>query len=448
MNSPILHTRRAFLRCSALGGALTGTVPSFLAATFDRLHTEAEGSAIAATTGRDATILVLLQLAGGNDGLNTVIPRLDDEYRKARPTLGLDGAAVLKLSDAFGLHPALKGLQTLHDEGRLATIHAVGYPNANRSHFRSTDIWMTATDSDQVSSQGWIGRYFDHACPGADPVIGVAVARQNPLAFASQKPAGVAVNTPEAYRYVAGDDPADDEEEGAGGDRFYRRMTRTDGDALTGSLDRTGGSIEAAGGTPPSGSALDYLERTALQAQVSSDQIRSVSERVRNRAAYPNSRLARDLQFVARMIAGGLSTRVYFVSHGGYDTHTQQAPTHQRLLSELGDALAAFQSDLGSLGQQERVVVMTFSEFGRRVSENASGGTDHGAAAPLFIIGEHIRPGFHGVMPSLAPDQRLHGDLQFTTDFRQVYTTVLEQWLRTPAAPILGRAFPALNLFA
>lgn len=447
MNAPTLHTRRSFLRSTALGSALTGTVPSFLAATFDHLHAEAEASPTAPPTGRDARILVLLQLAGGNDGLNTLIPRLDDEYRKARPTLGLDDSAVLKLSEDFGLHPALKGWRTLHDEGHLAMVHAVGYPNPNRSHFRSTDIWMTASDSNEISNQGWVGRYFDHACPGADPVVGVAVARQNPLAFVSHKPSGVAVNTPEAYRYVAGDEPDEDEGVEAGGDRYYRRMQGGDGDALTGSLDRTGDTVGSAGGRPPSGSALDYLERTALQAQVSSDQIRSVSERIRNRASYPNSRLARDLQFVARMIAGGLSTRVYFVSHGGYDTHAQQAPTHQRLLSELGDALAAFHSDLGSLGQRERVVVMTFSEFGRRVAENASGGTDHGAAAPLFLIGDQVRPGFHGTMPSLAPDQRVHGDLRYTTDFRQVYASVLDQWLGTSAAPILGRSFPPLNLF-
>lgn len=448
MNPPNVFTRRSFLRSTALGGALTGTVPSFLAATFDRLHAEASGGAIAATTGRDAPILVVLQLAGGNDGLNTVVPYANDAYHKARPKVGLKASSVLKIDDHFGLHPALKGLHSLHDDGRLAIVHGVGYPNPNRSHFRSTDIWMTATDSNQVGNLGWIGRYFDHACAGADPVVGLAVGRQNPLAFNALKPAGVAVDNPESFRYV--DDVGSDDEKGGqvGSGEFYRRMNSADGAAMSGSDDNTGGTVDMIGGSTPSGSPLDFLERTALDAQVSSDQIRRISSQVRNEAPYPTTRLARDFQLVARLIAGGLSTRVYFVSQGGYDTHTNQAASHQRLLTEMGGAVAAFQADLKALGHQQRVLLMTFSEFGRRVSENGSSGTDHGAAAPLFVIGDRVRPGFHGTAPSLAPADLLNGDLRFNTDFRQVYAAVLDQWLRTSSSAVLGRKFEPVTLFA
>ncbi len=441
-----LHTRRSFLRSSALGGALTCTVPSFLAATFDRLHADADGSQVAARTGKDSPILVVLQLAGGNDGLNTVVPFADDAYHRARPRLGIKPDAVLRLTDTTGLHPALRGLRELFDAGQLGIVQSVGYPNPNRSHFRSTDIWMTATDSDRVSSLGWVGRYFDHACGGADPTVGLAVTRQAPLAFAASKPTGVALENPEAFRFADLDAPESDEQ-GASG-TFYRQMTGTVREVPMEEAARSGSSVEAAGGSAglSSGSPLDYLERTALDAQVSSDRIRTVAARVRNEASYPASRLATDLKLVARLIAGGLGTRVYFVSQGGYDTHTNQVATHARLLSELGDAVAAFQKDLQALGRADQVVVLTFSEFGRRVAENRSGGTDHGAAAPLFVVGPGVRPGLHGPAPNLAPGSLVNGDITFATDFRSVYSTLLEQWLQTSSAPVLGRAFPSLPL--
>jgi uncharacterized protein (DUF1501 family) len=441
-----LHTRRSFLRSSALGGALTCTVPSFLAATFDRLHADADGSPVAARTGTDSPILVVLQLAGGNDGLNTVVPFADDAYHRARPRLGLKSDAVLPLTDTTGLHPALRGLRELFDAGHLGIVQSVGYPNPNRSHFRSTDIWMTATDSDRVSSLGWLGRYFDHTCTGSDPTVGLAITRQAPLAFAANKPTGVALENPEAFRFADLDAPEADEQ-GASG-TFYRQMTGAAREVSMEDATRSGSSVEAAGGSAGtnSGSPLDYLERTALDAQISSDRIRSVAARGRNEASYPASRLANDMKLVARLIAGGLGTRVYFVSQGGYDTHTNQVPTHARLLGELGDAVAAFQKDLQALGRAEQVVLLTFSEFGRRVAENRSGGTDHGAAAPLFVVGSRVRPGLHGPAPNLAPGSLVNGDVTFATDFRSVYATLLEQWLQTSPAPVLGRAFPSLPL--
>ncbi len=210
----------------------------------------------------------------------------------------------------------------------------------------------------------------------------------------------------------------------------------------------SGDSIGAAAGSAPKYiSPLDYLERTALDAQVSSDKIRAVSSKGQNKAEYPQAPLANSLKLVARLIAGGMPTRVYYVSQGGYDTHTDQEPAQQRLLGELGSSLQAFVADLKAQGNFGRVLIMTFSEFGRRVAENASGGTDHGAASSLFVIGDKIKPGLLGTTPSLAPtDLTEGGDLKYTVDFRSVYAAVLEQWLQTKSEPILGRKFPTVTL--
>ncbi len=444
MNS--LHTRRSFLCTSTLGGALTATVPSFLAATFEQLHAAENGKATQATTGKDAPILVVVQLAGGNDGLNTLVPFGDDHYHRARPKLGLKANQVLKLDERLGLHPALAGFKALHDAGQLAAIQAVGYPNPNRSHFRSTDIWMTATDSDRFSNKGWLGRYFDHACAGAAPTVGLCVGRQAPLAFAANHPKGVAVENPDAFRYVDGDAP--EMGETAGGEKFYRQMNAAADPSVLTEPARTGSTVDTLSGSVPTASPMDFLERTALDAQVSSDQIRSLAQKAKNQAAYPAGRLANDLKLVARLIAGGMTSRVYYMSQGGYDTHTGQLPTHQRLLTELGDGLKAFLADLKALGQLDRVLVLTFSEFGRRVAENASGGTDHGAAAPLFLFGSGVKAGIHGTAPSLNPDNLVNGDVQFSTDFRSVYAAVLEQWLGTASEPVLGRKFTPIKFLA
>lgn len=438
-----LHTRRSFLRHSTLGGALSVTVPSFLAATFDQLHAAEADKATQAKTGRDEPILVVVQLAGGNDGLNTLVPFADDDYHRARPKLGLKASQVLRLSDTTGLHPALAGFRALHDDGLFAAVEAVGYPNPNRSHFRSTDIWMTATDSDRFSNKGWLGRYFDHACAGAEPTVGLCVGRQAPLAFAGHQPKGVALENPEAYRYV--DSDSAEAGEMAGGETFYRQMNAA-ADSLR--SDMSGASIGTVSGSAPVASPLDFLERTALDAQVSSDRIRALSRQAKNEATYPTGRLANDLKLVARLIAGGLGTRVYYVSQGGYDTHTSQLPTHQRLLTELGGSLRAFVADLKAHGQLDRVLVLTFSEFGRRVAENASSGTDHGAGAPLFLCGSRIKAGLHGAAPSLKTADLINGDVRFAKDFRCIYAGVLEHWLKTSGEAVLGRKFAPLNLFA
>lgn len=433
-----MYTRRSFLRTATLGGSLTATLPSFLANTFDALAGDAlRTNRTQTVTGKDAPILVVLQLAGGNDGLNTVVPITNDHYYRARPKLAVSAKDTLRLNDKFGLHPALVGFKALYDQGQLAVVHAVGYPNPNRSHFRSTEIWSTGSDSNRVERHGWIGRYFDHACAGADPTVGVAIGKAMPQAFAAQRPTGVSLEHPNAYKYVDHDEPEPGEM--AGGGEIYREMNEDVG--------LVGGNIQSLGsGRMTVDDPRAFLERTALDAQISSDTIRSVAARVKNQATYPANALASNLKLVAQLIAGGLPTRVFYVSQGGFDTHTNQAGAHTRLLGDLGGALSAFLADLKSLGHLDRVLVLTFSEFGRRVAENQSGGTDHGAAAPAFVLGGRVQAGLHGVPASLLPQDLLKGDVKFQTDFRSIYAGVLEHWLRTPSAPILRKAFAPIRL--
>jgi uncharacterized protein (DUF1501 family) len=441
-----LRTRRDFLRTTVLGGALSWTVPAFLSNTFSALQAQAADSATQITTGRDGSILVVLQMAGGNDGLNTVVPYSNDYYHGARPRLGISPNDVLKLTDTIGLHPGMKGFKDLYDGGNLAIVQGVGYPNPNRSHFRSTEIWQTASDSEKFDKYGWIGRYFDNACAGCDPTVGVSIGNQMPQAFAAKTPTGVSLQNPQSYRFMDGDG-------GAGSEESYRKLNGTDqepvmeaqGTADGGADGNSGGTIGAISGSAPhTGSALDFLERTAMDAQVSSDKILEVSNRVQNKANYPQSQLANSLKLVARLIGGGLPTRIYYVSQGGYDTHTNQVNTQQRLLTELGDSVKAFTDDLRAQGNMGRVLIMTFSEFGRRVTENANLGTDHGAAAPMFVIGNKVRAGLLGRYPSLAPQDLFEGDIRYNVDFRSVYAGILEGWLKTPSAPILGRQFQPL----
>ncbi|MDB6123633.1 MAG: hypothetical protein JWQ71_2626 [Pedosphaera sp.] len=443
-NDISLKTRREFLRTTMLGGALSWTVPAFLANTFSSLQASAADSATQVVTGKDSTILVILQMAGGNDGLNTVVPFTNDYYRKARPKIGVAAKEVLKLNDQVGLHPSLTGFKELYDSGSLAVIQGIGYPNPNRSHFRSTEIWQTASDSEQFERYGWLGRYFDNACAGSDPTVGVNIGRQMPQAFAARHPIGVSLENPESYRFISSEKGKRDEMSSS--EESYRKLNQPEDEILmAGGEGNSGTSIGSiAGASKHTGSALDFLERTAMDAQVSSDKIRAISSRVETKASYPQSQLGTSLKMVAKLIGGGLPTRVFYVSQGGFDTHTNQAAAHPRLLRDLGDSVKAFTDDMKAQGNMQRVVLMTFSEFGRRVAENANSGTDHGAAAPMFVIGSKVKAGLLGKYPSLAPTDLLNGDMKYNVDFRSVYAGLLEGWLKTSSTPILGRKFEPL----
>jgi uncharacterized protein (DUF1501 family) len=451
-NEITLQTRREFLRRTVLGSSLAWTVPAFLSNTFSALQAEAADSATQTATGKDATILVVLQMAGGNDGINTVVPYANDFYHKARPKIGLKPEDVIKINDVIGLHGAMKGFKELYDAGQLSIVQGVGYPNPNRSHFRSTEIWQTASDADQIEKYGWLGRYFDNACAGTDPAVGVTIGNQLPEAFFAAKPKGIVFNNPQNYRFMAN---------GAGTEDSYKKLNELEmssplpdggGDASSHGApgqtadDNSGGSIAMlpAGMPMTGGRAVDFISRTALDAQHSSDEIRGIAARVQNTATYPGSQLGGSLKLVAKLIGGGLPTRVYYVSQGGYDTHTNQLGSQQRLLGDLAESVKAFTDDLKTQGNLGRVLVMTFSEFGRRVSENANGGTDHGAAAPMFIVGNNVKAGLLGQYPSLASQDLFQGDVKYNVDFRSVYAAVLENWLKTKSAPILGKQFPLL----
>jgi uncharacterized protein (DUF1501 family) len=441
MNNPLFTTRRDFLRTTLLGGALSWTVPSFVAQTFSALHAQADGSLTQVTTGKDGPILLLIQLAGGNDGLNTVVPYTNDFYHRARPMIGIPANQVLTLNDTLGLNPSMVGFKNLFDAGHLSIVNGVGYPNPNRSHFRATEIWQTASDEDKYLTDGWLGRYFDNACQGCDPTVAINIGTREPQAFSSHIPTGISLENPDNYRFI-GSGKKDDET------MAYRSMYNGD-DAAPAS--NSGGSVGMVSGTVTlqnGQSTLDFLERTSMDAQVSSDKIRAIAAKTASTSKYPGSGLAKNLQLVARLIAGGLPTRVFYVSQGGYDTHTGQRGGQDARLRELSEAVKAFTDDLTSMGEFDRVMIMTFSEFGRRVQENGSQGTDHGAAAPMFLIGSKMKSGLLGAEPSLAPADLQDGDIKYNTDFRSVYASILQSWLNTSSVPILGKQFPTLPIVA
>ncbi len=427
MDRPTLQTRREFLRTTLLGGALGWTLPSFLDMTIAEMARAADGSLLQVDTGKDSPILVVIQLGGGNDGLNTVVPFADDDYHRARPTLGLKQSQCIPITDGLGLHPNLGDLKALLEEGHLAILQGVGYPNPNRSHFRSMEIWQTASDADRTEPTGWVGRYFDNFCAGADASVGVVMADQLPQAFASRWPRGITLGRGSMQSAGAGEMSA-----GFG----------EPSDANAGS------SIgELSGARRAHVSPLDYLEKVALDAQVATARVNRILSRRFGQPAYPVTPLARNLSVIAQLIAGGMSTRVYYASLGGFDTHANQASTHANLLAQFAGALRAFVQDLEAQGNLDRVAVLCFSEFGRRVRENASSGTDHGAAAPLFIAGGGLRAGLHGLAPSLAPQDLVRGDIPHQVDFRSVYATLLERHLKADSLPVLGRRFARLDLW-
>jgi len=421
-----LFTRRRFLRTTLLGGAVATTVPSFIDRTFAALLESAE-TGFSTATGKDSTILVVMQLAGGNDGLNTVVPFADDAYYSARPALAIPAAKVLRVNDHCGLHPSLTNLASMLGEGSAAIVQGVGYPNPNRSHFRATEIWHTASDSDKMDTYGWLGRYCDAACSGEDPGQAIATADQLPQALRSKSGKAIAIGSPQDYRFQQGMDPApaepDDDEAAPDG----------------GSIDMLFGS------SAPETGLADFLQRAALDAAASSAQVQDILRKVCSSTEYPASDLGRRLKLVAQLIGGGMPARVYYVSLGGFDTHANQTGAHDRQLRVFDEAVAAFCRDLKDQGNFDRVTLLTFSEFGRRVAQNASNGTDHGAAAPLFLFGGGVKAGIHCEHPSLTKLYR--GDLVHGTDFRQVYATILERWLATPSKPVLGRDFGTLDLF-
>lgn len=413
-------TRRAFLARSSAAGVLSlgATVPAFL-------QRAAWAAGEESSRDPDGRILVLVELAGGNDGLNTVVPYADDAYHRARPGVGIDAGAVLKLDDYHGLHPAMTGLKELHDAGSLGVLQGIGYPNPDRSHFRSMDIWHSARPGDEeFRGDGWLGRALDateSSHSGRLPALAVGSNRLPRALVAHQ------VNVPllrslEAFQWHPGT--------GSDADRRERREV----------LDRIVG-------TPaPDGSHLAFLRQSAATAALTARRLGELDPNAPTAASYPANGLGQKLKTVAQLITADLGTRIFFVSLGGFDTHSQQAGSHAALLTELSTALKAFHDDLAANHLGERVLTVTFSEFGRRVEENGSLGTDHGTASQMFVMrpGGPRRAGLIGNHPSFS-DLDEEGDLRFHTDFRSVYATLLDQWLALPSEPVLGEKFAPLD---
>jgi uncharacterized protein (DUF1501 family) len=407
--SALPTTRREFLGLSSKGIGLLAFsqyAPQFLVQ-----------ATLAATPApeQDRSILVIVQLAGGNDGLNTLIPFEDAEYYRLRPTIGITKDKVLATGDTTGLHPAMTGLHRLYGEGKLAIVQNVGYPNPNRSHFRSTEIWETASASDEFAASGWVGRFLDNACAGLptdshDP-LAVHITNGVPQSFQGAKPHPT-------FGLVPGSGSRRDNEE-------TRRLLET----ILSKAPAPAGTNDTAG----------FLKQTFMDTLVTEKKVQRVLSEYRPGSPYPGSPFAASLRNVAALISARMPTRVYFVTLGGFDTHTNQLAQHANLMTQLSDGLAAFQKDLEHKKLQDQVTTMTFSEFGRRPNENQSRGTDHGTSAPLFVLGSKVKGGLHGTAPSLQLQK--NQDLQFSTDFRNVYATVLDRWLACPSADILKGKF-------
>ncbi len=409
-------TRREFIQKGLTIVAMGSTAPSFLTRT---ALVMANPFDIAQVTSRpgvpDDHVLVVVQMGGGNDGLNTLVPFSDDAYYRARPRLAIPRQEVIQLNSEFGLHPKMGKFKEMLDRGVAAVIQGVGYPNPSRSHFKSMEIWHTADPEGRVMRVGWIGRYFDSKCPVCvEPTAGVNIGSSMPLAMKADGGQGVTLENPDTFQWLPS-------LEGVGA-REERELFRL---------------LNAPAPNEPG--TIDFLRHTAMNAVLSSERVREAVRQYKGGIDYPNNRFSYSMRLIAQMIAGRLPTKVYYAHMTGFDTHASQQGVHDTLLEQLSTGVDAFYRDLEAQGNADRVLVVAFSEFGRRVAENGSAGTDHGTAAPMFVFGKRVRPGLHGRQPSLT--DLADGDLRHGIDFRSVYATVLDQWLGADPTKILGAEF-------
>ncbi|MEM1354440.1 MAG: DUF1501 domain-containing protein [Planctomycetota bacterium] len=421
-------TRRRFLGGMAMVSA-AASVPGFVTGT-----TEAFADTTMRVSSRagvpEERVLVVVQLSGGNDGLNTVVPFGDDNYHRARPQLRIGEDAALGLGrhgiDGIGLNPSLQPLQQMVEQGNAAIINGVGYPNPNRSHFKAMDIWHSAeTDEAKQRGRGWVGKAMDTAYPlsanGLPPEAAgmacISIGNEAPMATQGSHVSPVSFQQPETFRWVGRDVHA----------------------VLSDNYDKLHDQAPPVTDDDPAA----FVFRTACDAQVASDKVRrAVAGRTGTR--FPRNPLSQQLEMVSKMIRAELPTRVFYVNLGGFDTHAQQNNRHNQLMTQFGQAMKAFYDELAATGHADRVVSVAFSEFGRRLRQNASGGTDHGVAGPSFVFGPAVNPGMHGRYPSLSDlDQ---GDLIHTVDFRSVYADLLDNWMKIDSAITLGRQYGHLGL--
>jgi uncharacterized protein (DUF1501 family) len=364
--------------------------------------------------------LIVVQMAGGNDGLNTVVPYTDSQYRTLRPTIAIPEASVLTLDGRLGLHPNLAPLKKIWDAGHMAIVEGAGYPNPSLSHFQAMDIWQTL-DLTGTGREGWLGKLVEGwVDQDGHPFKALNIGVQTAQALTSiSAPVPTLTNT-KSYRLAP--DPLDHD----GGQGRLQALMK-----LYNSYPKT--SPYAA-----------LLDATALDAQEGGRQLRTAEAQYRPSVTYPTGPFAAGLQVLSEAIVEGLGLRVGYVTLGGFDTHANQKITHDTLMKTLADGLSAFYTDLTNHGKADSVVVMTWSEFGRRVEENGSQGTDHGTAAPMFVLGNPITKGIYGEPPSLTSLDSA-GNLKYTIDFRSVYATVLDRWLGASSKDVLGGSFGSQN---
>lgn len=424
--------RRKFLRNTAAGAvALPNLISGFNmkaygeGSYFDQLHQ---------STAQTDHVLVIIQMAGGNDGLNMVIP-LDryNDYYNARTNIAIPQANVLGLTgtQATGLHPSLTGLRDMYNNGNVAIVQSAGYPTFNFSHFRATDIWMSGSNSDEYITNGWLGRYLNTEYSGF-PDGYPNTAMPDPLAIQFGSTTSLSLLGPTSQMSVTISDP----------NNFLNFVN----------------DVEDPVPNTPAGAKLSYVRQISRQSEVYSNIIKNaynVSGNV-NMTTYPNTTLAGQLKIVARLINGGLKTKVYAVNFSGFDTHANQVNStdhttgsHANLMAQLGDAIKAFHTDLKAMNKDQRVIGMTFSEFGRRIKSNASGGTDHGQAAPMFLFGTKVTGGVIGSSPVLPTTATVNDNIAMQTDFRSIYSSLLSRWLcqdDPSTLAIMLRSFPQINV--
>jgi uncharacterized protein (DUF1501 family) len=414
------HSRAAFLRGALRVGAL-GAVAGGLV--MDPLLAERILAAGAPEGGQN--ILIVIQLAGGNDGLSMLVPFTDARYYQLRPTLSIPRSQVLPLNQRLGLHPNLNGLRALYDHGNVAIVQGVGYPHPDLSHFRSTDIWESALPTGVIDT-GWLGRYLDSALAASrNPLKAVSIGPTLPKAFFAQHTNVPSVENLAAFHFLAGGQAPSEAE------RLSTAFQRISG---------VSGDIDEAGQSP----YLTLVQVADAQAFRATIQMAAVNGGAPTAVPYPNSDLALQFQLVSRIIAANLGTRVFMVSQPGYDTHAVEFSPFEypRLMTELSGAVSAFYADMAAQGRANQVLLMTFSEFGRRPQENGARGTDHGTAAPMLIVGGAVKGGLYGETPSLTNLD--NGNLRYSTDFRSVYSTVLARWMGADPTPAVLGTFPVL----
>ncbi|MEW6304803.1 MAG: DUF1501 domain-containing protein [Verrucomicrobiota bacterium] len=410
-----ITTRREFLTRGLGLVGVSAVLPDFLIR-----------SSLAAPSGNRAPqVLVVIEQSGGNDTLSTLIPYSNKAYVEGRKVTRIPESDIIKLDAELGFHPRLKGFKELLDEGRLAILPGVGYPQPNYSHFSSMDIWHMADLRGRCPAvpHGWIGRAVEKGFgEKSRPILSVAVGTEkSPPALKGPRHAGISFKQADTFQYTGNQGDAARAE-------LYKRLH------------------DQPSARP--GETMDFLARTALAANASSEEIRRLAGAYQPKVEYPKTKLARNLRAIAGLLHGGLDTRIYYTVQGGYDTHSDQRKRHDELLTELNDAVFAFQKDLQKQGLDERVLTFTFSEFSRNVKENGSRGTDHGHAGAMFCFGTKLKPGMRGAYPSLEDIYQVrNGALKHNMDFRAVYATALKKWLNIPSESFLGEQ-PGIDFLA